>query len=185
MNILAFLAAFEGTSLLFWQDRKPITWDQGISFPLLLGGSYWLAQFGYAGDSPLVGFKYGLVLVCFLVALVLVFSGTRLGPVSRFGPSLVRLIGVALVFGGAAIFLNGLWPWVELLPLLPESLGRYRGTACLVSGVIATIFLTVYTVLSQEESARTPWGKLLVVALLLVVTTTVLLYLVVIPHDAR
>ena len=182
MNIPGFLTALSRTSLLFWQTREPITWGQAIILYVSLGSFYELAQLGYAGDAPLVGSRVSLFLVCLVVAFVMIFSGRRLGAVSYFGPSLVRLIGVALVFGSATIFLNGLWPWVELLGPLPEPFGRHRGTACLVGGAFATTLLTLYTVQSQDESARTPWLILLIVAIFLMIITTVLLYWGIIPH---
>lgn len=178
------LTALERTSLLFWQDREAPTWRQSVTLFTGQWIFYALAQFGYAGDGPLVGTRYSLLLVFIVVALVLIFWGPSLGPVSHFGPSLLRLISVALALGSAAISLNGLWRWVELLRPLPEGLGSYRGTTCLVSGLLATTLLMVYTLRSQEESALTPWGKLSVVAFLLLVTTSVLLYLIVIPHAA-
>ena len=182
MNTPVFLTALSRTSLLFWKCREPMTWGQACALYASLGGFYELAQFGYAGDGPLVGGRVSLFLICLIVALVLIFSGWRLGPVSRFGPSLVRLISVALVLGSAAIFLNGLWPWVEFLGPLPESLGRHRGMACLVSGGVVTALLTVYTVRKQKEIFSVPWGGLLKSAVFIWVTTTFLLYWGIIPH---
>ena len=176
------LTALERTSLLFWQDREPPTWGQAVA---LLTGQwlfYALAQFGYAGDGPRVGGRDLLFMVYLAVTLVLIFSGRRLGPVARFGPSLVRLLSVALYLGSFIIFLNGLLPWVEYTWPLPESLGRYRGTASFVSGGVATALLAVYTVGSQEEGTRAPWSAWLMSAVFVGVTTTCLLYWGVIPH---
>ena len=73
-------------------------------------------------------------------------------------------------------FLNGLLPWVEFTWPLPESLGRYRGTATLVSGGVATALLAVHTVRRQEGGARVPWSTLLMSAVFVGATTTFLLY---------
>ena len=176
------LTALESTSLLFWQDREPPTWGQAVA---LLTGQWLfraLAQFGYAGDGPRVGERDLLFIIYLAVAFVLIFSGWRLGPVARFGPSLVRLLSVALYLGSSIIFLNGLLPWVEFTWPLPESLGRYRGTATLVSGGVATALLAVHTVMRQEGGARVPWSTLLMSAVFVGATTTFLLYWGVIPH---
>ena len=176
------LTALERTSLLFWQDRKPPTWVEAITLCTGQFVFYELAQFGYAGDGPRVGGRAILYMIFLAVALVQIFSGRRLGPVSRFGPSLMRLISVALYLGSSMIFLNKLLPWVEFVGPLPEPLGRHRGMACLVSGCMATALLTIHTVKNQGENARNPWGALLIWAVLLVVITSFLLYWGVIPH---
>lgn len=182
MNLPGFLTALERTSLVFWQDREPLTWVQAIALCTGQWGFYELAQFGYAGDGPRLGGRALLSMICLAVAFALIFFGPRLGPVSSFGPSLVRLISVALYLGSFMIFLNGLLPWVESLWPLPEYLGRYRGTACLVSGGVAIVLLTVRTSQTRERSAPVPWVPMLMSAVFLWFVTTLLLYWGIIPH---
>ena len=178
-----FLEWISHTSLMFWENRKPITWAQAIALYGSVYASYELVEWGQAGDGPLVGSEMGLFLIFGAVALLLIVSGPRLGPVSDFGPCVVRLISAALVLGSAAICLNGFLGWDMFFPPLPRQLGYHKGTLCLVSGLLASVLLAVYTVRQQDEGARTPWGELLSVAAGLAVLTSILLYWCVIPHS--
>ena len=177
-----FLRALGHTSVLFWRDREPPTWGQAAFLFLNLSGFISMAQFGYAGDGPrvgIVGLSYGLG---FLVSIALVFSGPKLGPAFRFGPALVRLIGIALVFGSAAIALNGLYPWANSVPPLPGYLGRTRGAVCLVSGTVATLLLVVRTVRNGRTEVFGRGVELALSSVFLLLVTTLFLYWGVIPH---
>lgn len=177
-----FLTALSKTSLLFWKDRDALTWQQATVLFVTLLGSTQFAQYGHAGGAPFMGARGALLLLQVVLALVMAFGGRRLGQAAIYGPSLIRLLSVALVLGSMAIASNGMYAWTDHLPDLPRFLGRATGMKCLASGLLSTLVLVVHTKTNYGESDRFPWRKTLTAAFLVCATTSVLLYWAVIPQ---
>ena len=143
------LRALSNSTLLFWEDETPLSWAEGSIHFLGLSACYAFATYGFAGRAPIIGPQGGLIAVEFVLALVIVFFGSRLGPVERFGPSFLRLVTVGLWFCCILIGLNFYMEWSEWINDLSEAESRLE--AAVTASTIASVLMLVKTVSAEQN----------------------------------
>lgn len=113
-----WLEALSRTTLLFWEDRNPLSWAEISVLLFSTAGAYVVGRSAFAGGSEVFDMAALVPLLHVAIATVLLLTGERLGKIEVWAPNLARLLilhlaisMVVLVPAAAIEFVETLSEW--------------------------------------------------------------------------